>query len=93
MEAHARAGLRRRTLRLEDDPSTRALAVYAFAAEMSVSVVAAGSDMELEVENTGDTAFSFTAALHTYLKVREVEALRIGACAASTTGTPPTAAR
>jgi glucose-6-phosphate 1-epimerase len=32
--------------------------------------------MELEV-TTPATPFSFTAALHTYLKVREVEALRI----------------
>ena len=33
--------------------------------------------MELEIANTGDAPFSFTAALHTYLKVREVESLRI----------------
>jgi len=65
------------TLRLEDDPATRALWPHAFAAEMSVSIGGGRLDMELEVENTGDTAFSFTAALHTYLKVREVESLRI----------------
>lgn len=65
------------TLRLEDDAATRALWPHAFAAEMSVSIGGDRLDMELAVENTGDTAFSFTAALHTYLKVREVEALRI----------------
>lgn len=65
------------TLRLEDDPATRALWPHAFAAEMSVSIGGGRLDMELEVENIGDTAFSFTAALHTYLKVREVESLRI----------------
>ena len=65
------------TLRLTDDAETRALWPHAFTIEMTVSIGGARLDMELEVENTGDTPFSFTAALHTYLKVREVEALRI----------------
>lgn len=65
------------TLRLTDDDATRALWPHAFAAEMSVSIGGDRLDMELEVENTGDTPFHFTAALHTYLKVREVEALSI----------------
>jgi glucose-6-phosphate 1-epimerase len=65
------------TLQLVDDADTRALWPHAFAAEMSISIGGGRLDMELEVTNTGDTPFSFTAALHTYLKVREVEALRI----------------
>lgn len=65
------------TLQLTDDAETRALWPHAFAAEMSISIGGGRLDMELEVSNTGDTPFSFTAALHTYLKVREVEALRI----------------
>lgn len=65
------------TLRLTDDEATRALWPHAFAAELSVSIGGDRLDMELEVENTGDAPFSFTAALHTYLKVREVEAVSI----------------
>lgn len=65
------------TLRLEDDAETLALWPHAFAAEMSISIGGGRLDMELEVTNTGKAPFSFTAALHTYLKVREVESLRI----------------
>ncbi|MBS0348964.1 MAG: D-hexose-6-phosphate mutarotase [Proteobacteria bacterium] len=65
------------TLRLTDDDATRALWPHAFATEMSISIGGDRLDMELEVENTGAAPFSFTAALHTYLKVREVEALSI----------------
>ena len=63
------------TLRLVDDADTRALWPHAFAAEISISISGDRLDIELGVDNTGDTPFSFTAALHTYLKVREVEAL------------------
>ena len=34
-------------------------------------------DLELSVENTGDEAFSFTGALHTYLRVSEVEEIAL----------------
>lgn len=65
------------TLRLEDNTATRAQWPHPFSAEMSVSIGAQRLDMELEITNTGTSPFSFTAALHTYLRVREVEALRI----------------
>lgn len=65
------------TLSLADDDETRALWPHAFAAEMSVAIGGSRLDLELEVTNTGDAPFAFTAALHTYLKVREAEALRI----------------
>lgn len=65
------------TLQLADDAATRALWPHAFTAEMSISIGGARLDMELEISNSGDNPFRFTAALHTYLKVREVEALRI----------------
>ncbi|MFT4173760.1 MAG: D-hexose-6-phosphate mutarotase [Rhodocyclaceae bacterium] len=60
-------------LRLVDNASTREMWPHAFIAEMTVSVAGDRLDMELEVENTGDASFSFTAALHTYLRMREVE--------------------
>ncbi|WP_317984270.1 hypothetical protein [Candidatus Dactylopiibacterium carminicum] len=33
--------------------------------------------MELEIENTGETPFTFSAALHTYLGVKEVEEVQL----------------
>lgn len=61
------------TFELHDDESTRALWPYAFKAELTVLVVGDRLDVELGVENTGDRPFSFTSALHTYLRVNEVE--------------------
>lgn len=60
-------------LRLEDSEATRALWPQAFVLELSVAISGQRLDLELEVRNTGDTSFSFAAALHTYLRVREVE--------------------
>lgn len=65
------------TLRLTDDDATRALWPHAFVAELSVGIGGGRLDLELEVDNPGDASFQFTAALHTYLQVREVEATRI----------------
>lgn len=64
-------------LNLEDDEATRALWPHAFTAELSILIEDSRLDLELEVANTGDEAFEFTAALHTYLAVREVEESRI----------------
>ena len=60
-------------LTLADDEATRALWPYAFSAELSILIEDSRLDLELEITNTGDEAFEFTAALHTYLAVREVE--------------------
>jgi glucose-6-phosphate 1-epimerase len=65
------------TLRLNDSSATRALWPHAFSAEMTVLLSGNRLDMELEVENPGDAPFSFTAALHTYLRVQEVENVRL----------------
>lgn len=60
-------------LRMNDDEATRALWPYPFALELTVGIEDNRLDLELEVDNTGTTALAFTAALHTYLRVREVE--------------------
>lgn len=65
------------TLCLGDDEETRALWPQGFALELSVIVEESRLDMELDVQNTGDTPFDFTTALHTYLRVREVEESRL----------------
>ncbi len=61
------------TLRLTDDDATFALWPHAFAAELTVLLENDRLELELEVENTGHAPFAFTAALHTYLAVHEVE--------------------
>jgi glucose-6-phosphate 1-epimerase len=61
------------SLVLEDDAETRALWPHAFRAELTIAIEAARVDLELDVQNAGAAPLSFTAALHTYLRVREVE--------------------
>jgi len=65
-------------LRLTDTPSTRALWPHAFEAELSFSFSGLQLDVELAVTNTGETAFDFQAALHTYLLVDDVRRARLG---------------
>lgn len=60
-------------LRLTDTPETRAQWPHEFVMELAVNITGARLDVELDVTNTGSDAFDFTAALHTYLGVREVE--------------------
>lgn len=64
-------------LAFDDDAETRALWPHAFRAELTVVLDSGRLDVELAIENTGDTAFSFTGALHSYLRVKEVENLHI----------------
>lgn len=64
-------------LQLGDEQGTRALWPHAFGLELTVCVRSERLDVELAVTNTGDALFSFMAALHTYLRVAEVEACRL----------------
>lgn len=64
-------------LQLTDEPTTRALWPHAFALELTACVRGDRLDVELAVTNTGDETFEFMAALHTYLRVAEVEAVRL----------------
>lgn len=64
-------------LRLADDDTTRASWPHAFSLELRVSVRAGTLAMALSCENRGDTAFAFTAALHTYLRVQALAATRV----------------
>jgi len=65
------------SLGLSDDEASRAVWPHPFSAELSVLVEESRLDLEFEVTNTGDHDFEFTAALHTYLAVREVEESRL----------------
>ena len=64
-------------LRFEDDNSTRAIWPHAFNLELQISVRAGTLAIALSCENRGDMAFTFSAALHTYLRVEALAATRV----------------
>lgn len=61
------------TLTCNDDADSRALWPHAFGLELTVMLEADRLDLELCVTNPGERSFDFTAALHTYLRVVQVE--------------------
>ncbi|ENO86915.1 D-hexose-6-phosphate mutarotase [Thauera linaloolentis] len=65
------------TLRLADDPQSLALWPHPFTLELTVAIDGGRLDLELEVINSGHTPFAFTSALHTYLRVAELEECRL----------------
>lgn len=65
------------SFRLVDDDDTRAAWPHAFDATYDVALVADALTLTLAVTNTGDAPARFTAALHTYLRVRDVAAVSI----------------
>lgn len=65
------------TLRLEDSASTRALWPHAFEATLAASLSPRGLRTTLTLRNTGTAPFSFTAALHTYLRVDDIADVRL----------------
>lgn len=63
-------------LRLSDDEATRALWPHAFQLELEARVGGDRLDIELSVRATGGP-LAFTAALHTYLAVADLPAVRL----------------
>lgn len=61
------------TLAAGDDAATRALWPHGFSAEITLMLEVDRIDVEFCVTNTGSTPFDFTAALHSYLRVVQVE--------------------
>lgn len=59
-------------LQITDSAATQALWPYTFQATLTVSVGGARLLVELAVQNTGKEPFTFTAALHTYLRVKNI---------------------
>jgi glucose-6-phosphate 1-epimerase len=59
-------------LRLVDDEATRMFWPHAFEAELTVRVAGRSLEIELACLNTGAERFSFTAALHSYLRVKSL---------------------
>ena len=60
------------TLRLQDSGETRREWPHRFRADLIVALGARELAMTLAVTNEGDSAFSFTVALHTYLAVADL---------------------
>ncbi|MCZ8073938.1 MAG: D-hexose-6-phosphate mutarotase, partial [Paucibacter sp.] len=60
-------------LRLTDDAASRMFWPHAFELELSVRISGRELQIELACENKGDTAFDFTSALHTYLRVHDLD--------------------
>jgi glucose-6-phosphate 1-epimerase len=57
---------------LRDNPETHAIWDASFRAIVAVAIFAQKMAVSLIVENVGDAPFSFTAALHSYFRVRDV---------------------
>jgi glucose-6-phosphate 1-epimerase len=64
-------------LRLADSVATRALWPYPFAIELAVTAQGPTLVLAIAVTNTGSAAFTFTTALHTYLRIADVHATSI----------------
>ncbi|MDA0190971.1 MAG: D-hexose-6-phosphate mutarotase, partial [Proteobacteria bacterium] len=61
------------TLETVDDEATRALWPHPFRLELTLMLEADRIDLELCVGNPGEAPLAFTGALHTYLRVVQVE--------------------
>ncbi|QHI98192.1 D-hexose-6-phosphate mutarotase [Xylophilus rhododendri] len=64
-------------LALRDSEATRAMWPHAFNARIEVGLAPQSLTIGLMVENTGREAFAFTMALHTYLRIDDIDAVRL----------------
>ena len=71
-ESLARARHAQAVMRFAATDETRAIWPHEFTVELTVSISGRQIDIELAVINTGDAPFTFTAALHTYLRTGDV---------------------
>jgi len=60
-------------LRLTDDAATRMFWPHAFELELSLRVSGRSLQIELACENKGEEAFDFTAALHSYFAINDLD--------------------
>lgn len=74
---HDARGVAVAALTLRDSADTRAMWPHSFVATLDVRVGGAMLDVALTVENTSDAPLSFTAALHTYLRVYQSDAVEL----------------
>ncbi len=77
IEAGLQAAAARAVFRLKDTLATRSAWPYAFSAELEVAVGGQDLALTLSVFNRDSSAFTFSAALHTYLAVTDISGVRI----------------
>lgn len=65
------------TLELRDSPATRTIWPASFLATLTVRIAGDTLAIAFAARNTGDDAFTFTAALHTYLRVRDLARVKL----------------
>jgi len=64
-------------LRLTDSIASRALWPATFVADLELAAQGRELRMQLQVQNCGDAPLQFTVALHTYLRVEDIGAVRV----------------
>ena len=64
-------------LRLTDNARTQTWWPHGFVAELALQLEPGRLHMALSVRNTGDDAWSFTTALHSYLRVDDIAQVRV----------------
>ncbi len=64
-------------LRLEADDATLALWPHPFRTDLYLSLEGRSLAITLKVTNTGEAPFTFTGALHTYLRVTDIASARV----------------
>ncbi|MBY0574056.1 MAG: D-hexose-6-phosphate mutarotase [Undibacterium sp.] len=69
---HDEEGAARASFSLREDISSLGIWPHAFRAQLLVRLSGDSLSLDFGVTNTGDTAFSFTAALHSYFLVRDL---------------------
>ncbi len=62
---------------LKENPATRQIWNYAFTAELRVTIGNCMLETALAITNTDDQPFTFTGALHTYLRVDDIQQVTI----------------
>ncbi len=65
------------TLKLESNPQTLAQWPHPFALQYRIGCQPDALQLSLQISNTGDAAFEFETALHTYLRVSDVRQIEI----------------
>ena len=63
--------------RLQDSETTRAIWPQQFVADYAIALNKDSLRLTLTIRNSGPQAFSFTAALHTYLRVQDIDQVSI----------------
>jgi glucose-6-phosphate 1-epimerase len=71
------SGAAQAVFELQESASSLQIWPHVFRAELAVTIAQDTLQIELTVANNGNTAFSFTCALHTYFAVRQIADVRL----------------